>query len=260
MYNKRKTNDDALKINNCARTHKKGITLIEVLIGAGVLSLFMAGLFTLYSGGQRLGSQSFWTQQTVNRLRNACRHISENIKKSSYPSTIIYPGTSVENTSDDFKLKYNSKGIIFATETADVAGAANPGTYLFQFAESAPERQQFETDTAGRIKYHIYSLSSSGKLLHHLFVENAVVTVAPEYAKSLSKPTFPPDGAALENSSVIAENVESVSVRPQIENAVSPITVSITCRYPKGETRRVEETTAVPNVANLKQTSGSGTW
>lgn len=234
-------------------------TLVEILIGAAALSLFMAGLFSLYSGGQKLGSQSFWTQQTVNKLRNACRHISDNVKKSSYPSTFIYPGKVIENTGNDFRLKFTAKEVTCATETVAVAGN-NPGTYIFQFAECTPERQQFETDTPATIRYHIYSLSNDGRLRYHLFTENAVVTVAPDFVKSLAKPTFPPGAAPLEKSAIIAEDVESIAIKPQQENVVSPITVSITCRYPRGDTRRVEEATAVPNVANFKQNSGTGTW
>lgn len=242
-----------------AGTANSAFTLIEILIGTVALTLFMAGLFSLYSGGQKLGSQSFWTQQTVNRLRNACRHISDNVKKSSYPSTIIYPGNVIENTSSDFRLKFNAREVTCATEAVNVAGNAL-GTYLFQFAESTPERQRFDTDTPATIRYHIYSLSREGRLLYHLFTENAVVTVAPDYVRSLARATFPPPAAVLERNSVIAEDVESVSIKPQQENMVAPITVSITCRYPRGDTRRVEEATVVPNVANFKQPSGAGTW
>lgn len=244
----------------CAGFYKSGFTLIEVVIASAVLTLFLGGLFSLYSGGQRLGSQSFWTQQTINRLRNACRHISDNIKKSTYPSTIIFPGNVIENTSNDFRLKFNGQETVFATDTVAVAGAANPGRYLFQFAECTPERQRFEADTPGVIRYHVYSLSMEGKLLYHLYSETNVVTVSPDYVRSLNRPTFPPAAAVLERNSIIAEDVESVTIRPQQENQVSPITISITCRYPRGETRRIEEATAVPNVANLKQAAGTGTW
>lgn len=263
MYNKSASSKQFDKMPVTASTRffsRAAFTLVEVLIGAAALTLFMGGLFSLYSGGQKLGSQSFWTQQTVNRLRNACRHISDNVKKSSYPSTIIYPGQVIENTTNDFRLKYNSKETMCATEAASVDGAANPGTYLFQFAESTPERQQFDADTPGTIRYHIYSLSREGKLLYHLYAENAVVTVTPDYVKALNRATFPPAAAVLERNMIIAEDVEFVSVKAQQENVVSPLTISIACRYPRGETRRIEESTAVPNVANLKQASGAGTW
>lgn len=242
------------------RPASAAFTLIEIVIASGVLTLFLGGLFSLYSGGQRLGSQSFWTQQTVNKLRNACRQMSDNIKKSSYPSTIIFPGNVIENTSNDFRLKFNGQGTILSADAVAVAGAANPGRYIMQFVECTPERQRFEADTPGVIKYHIYSLSREGKLLYHLFAENAIVTAAPDYIKALTRATFPPAGAVLERNTIIAEDVESITITPQQENAVSPITISITCRYPKGETRRVEEATAVPNVANFKQAAGAGTW
>ncbi|GAB4273857.1 MAG: hypothetical protein Kow0029_13790 [Candidatus Rifleibacteriota bacterium] len=238
----------------------RAFTLVEVLIAAGVLSLFLAGAFTLFFGGQRMGSNAFWTQQIVNRLRNAVRHISDNVKKSSYPSTIIYPGQVYENTSDDFKLKFNSKKLIFATETADIAGSGSPGTYLFQFPECIPERRMFETDTPGTIRYHIYSLTKKGKLLYHMYEENNINTLGPNYAKDLSRSSYPPAGAALIKANVIADDVESVTIEPQQENQKSPITLSITCKYPRGETRRTEQATVVPNISILKASSGSGNW
>ncbi|MDN5279000.1 MAG: hypothetical protein PWR01_2965 [Clostridiales bacterium] len=239
---------------------RKAFTLVEIIIAAGVLSLFLAAAFGVFFGGQRMGGNAFWTQQVVNRLRNACRHISDTVKQSSYPSTIIYPGQVYENTSDDFKLQYNSKSLIYATETADITGTNSPGTYLMQFPESIPEKKMFETDTAGTIRYHIYSLCKKGKLLYHMYEENNINTLGPDYARSLAKPSYPPAGATLKRSSVIAEDVESVSIFAQSEDALAPITVSITCRYPRGETRRVEQATAVPNVKNLKKASGSGNW
>ncbi len=239
---------------------RKAFTLMEILIAAGVLSLFLGGLFSVFFGGQRMGSNAFWTQHVVNRLRNACRHISDTVKSSSYPSTIIYPGQVFENTNDDFKLQFNSKKLIHATETADIAGNSSPGTYLIQFPESIPEKQMFEADTPGTIRYHIYSMTNRGKLLYHMYEENNISTTSPDYAKALAKPTFPPAAANLVKSAVIAEDVESVSISPQTENALSPITLSITCKYPRGETRRTEQATIVPNIANLKKNSGTGNW
>jgi prepilin-type N-terminal cleavage/methylation domain-containing protein len=238
---------------------KQGFTLVEILIAAGVLSLFLAGAFTIFFGGQKMGSNVYWTQQTVNRLRNACRHISDNIRKSSYPSTIIYTGKVFENNKDDFKLCFTSKTPVFATETADIAGKAAPGTYLLQFPESIPEKQMFEDDTPGTIRYHIYSLTNRGLLLYHLFEENTT-TNNPDYAAGLTRSTIPPAGANQIQSSVIIENVESIRIRPQAASPTSPLTISITCKYERGNTRRTEETTAVANIEHTEQNFGTGNW
>lgn len=238
----------------------KAFTLVEILIAAGVLTLFMGGVFSVFFGGQRMGNNAYWTQHIVNSLRNACRHISDNVKKSSYPSTIIYPGQVFENTGDSFKLQFTSRITTFATETADITGTSAPGTYLLAFPESVPEKQMFETNTPGVIRYHIYSLTKRGKLLYHIYENNNVVTTSPDYARSISITGFPPGTAGLLRSSVIIEDVESVRISPQVENAVSPVTLSITCRYTRGETRRTEQATIVPNIANIKRTAGSGNW
>jgi len=78
-------------------SQRRGFTLTEILIAAGVLSLFMAALFSLYSGGTRMSSQTMWTQNIINQLKLASRQISTSIKKSSYPSSLTFPGNIVEN-------------------------------------------------------------------------------------------------------------------------------------------------------------------
>jgi hypothetical protein len=118
----------------------------------------------------------------------------------------------------------------------------------------------FEEDTPGTIRYHIYSMTNRGLLLYHLFEEDNIVTTGPDYAKGLSRGTIPPAGANLIRSSVIAEDVESVKIEPQNEGQTTPITISITCRYVRGNTRRTEATTAVPNISNIKQNFGTGNW
>lgn len=239
---------------------KKAFTLPEILIAAGVLTLFLGGVFSIFFGGQRMGSNAYWTQHAINRLRNACRHISDSVKKSSYPSTIIYPGQVFENTNDEFKLQFTSRTLTYATQTSSISGKSSPGTYLLAFPESKPEKQMFETNSPGIIRYHVYSLANNGKLLHHLYENNSLTTTSPDFARGITISGFPPAGTTMIKATVIAEDVESVSISPQAENVVSPISLAITCKYPRGETRRTEQATIVPNIANIKKTAGSGNW
>lgn len=244
----------------CRIKYNIGFTLVEILIASSVLSLFLIGLFSLYSGGQKIGGQTLWVQRTINSLRFASRHIVQNVKKSSYPSTIIYPGKVIENKKDDFKLRYRDTPVTYATQTVSVTAPKTLGTYILAFTESIPEKQQSDSNASAIINYHIYSLCKEGKLCYAEFSETGINTTGPDYIKALSRPTIPPAGASRIKFSTLVNDVESVKIFSNKPNAVSPITFSITCRYPRGNTRRTEKAVAVPNVANLAHAAGSGGW
>lgn len=244
----------------CNTKIKNGFTLIEIIIAAVVLSLFLVGLFSLFSSGQKLGGQAFWIQNTINRLRFATRHISENFKQSSYPSTVLYPMKVIVNDSDDFKLHYTDRQTTYATQTVSVTSAGSLGTYLLQFPQSSPERQGGEMAIPASITYHIYSLSREGKLLYALYSESGITTTSPDYIQSISRSTIPPVGAIKVKYSVLAQNVESVEIFADSPSVNSAISISITCRYPKGETRRTERAIVVANIDNISHSAGSGSW
>ena len=239
-----------MSIKNAA---KAGFTLIEIIIASGVLALFMTGLFSLYSGGQKMSGQAFWIQTTTNNLRSTCRTITSIIKKSSYPSVLTFPGSIDERETNDFSLQYYSGGRLFATETVDVSNRAALGSKIFLITESTPAKIGYGTDKAASLTYHIISLSRNGQLRYHRF--NEVVTG--NQVNTLSRPTIPPSSANQTYSSVIVEDVESVNcIAPS--TGKGPFQIEITCKYPRGRTRRVEAAVGTPNVDLLARPSIGG--
>ena len=84
----------------------KGFTLMEVIIAFGVLTLFLGGVFSLYSSGSKMGNSTMWLQTIINQLKSTTRQINSSIRKSSYPSLLRFPQSITENKNDCFKVQY----------------------------------------------------------------------------------------------------------------------------------------------------------
>ncbi len=245
----------------CKRS--RGFTLVEVLIASAVFSLFMAGLFLLFRSGQNASAQAFWIQRISGSLRNTTRHISQTVQKSSYPSTIVFPGNILENTGNDFRLHFTSRGTLFATQSISVPAPGPLGTQFLRFVESFPEKQGFNVNNAASLTYHIYSLSSQGKIYYHRYDENPGQSLPPAYNQlsTIARPTIPPAGATLRQAQELIDNVESVAVSVPTTTATAPsVLVDITCRYPRGDTRRSEQAVVVPNVQAMVHPAGDPGW
>lgn len=229
-------------VPTCRRT---AVTLTELMIATVVLSLFLGGIFYLVRGGQNAGSQAFWLQKTIAGLRNTTRHISQTVQRSSYPSTIVFPDDIVENESPDFEIKYITS--LYATESAVVAGLNTPGTVFLRFVESTPERIGGSNPGQGLLHFHVYSLTSTGRLLYHKYDQPIPPTAAPLYVSTISQSSIP-GGAAIVRSEILTD-VESIFISASNPEArKSSIEVTITCAYPRGHTRRSEKALVVGNV------------
>ncbi len=234
-------------------TGRRGITLTELIVATGLLTLLLGGLFALYSSGQSASGTAFWMQKTATALRNATRHLSQKAQQSSYPSTLVYPSRIIENTSEDFRLRVNENGTLLATACLAVANKTEVATKLIWFVEALPERRGFDPEVPAQLTYHVYSLSRAGKILYHRFQETIAFTTPPDYMKGVPLPDIPPPTAALQESLELIEDVEMVRVG--IQEAVAtgtPVILEINCKYPRGHTRRGDTITVIPNVAAVK--------
>lgn len=235
----------------------KGFTFVEILIGAVVLTLFMAGLFALFSGGNRISSQTLWIQTTVNQLKLAARQINDAIKKGTYPSSIVFPGQLIEQATEDFFINYYSDQL-FATQTVSLASPQSPATSFLVITESAPAKTGFAVgvNSDAQIIYHIFSLSNDGGLHYHEFIES----VSGDNISSLSRASIPPAGASLRKYTNLVKDVESVTCIPQNPaDDMSPLGVMISTRYPRGSTSRSETAIGTPNV-RLRPRNTLGGW
>jgi len=236
--------------------HRSGVTIIEVVIAAGVLSLFMTGLFSLYRSGSNLSNATLWTQQTINQLKLACREVNSTIKKSTYPASITFPGNITENTSSHFAL-HHFEGTIYATQTAGISSSGFEGAKIISLTESAPAKIGFAAadNREAVIIYHVFSLEPGGKLQYFRWRE----VVAGNMIASLARPSIPPGGAEGIFRTVLARDVESVTCeRTSPGNSRSPLLVRINCKIPRGETARSEQAVGTPNVALVSHNNVGG--
>lgn len=218
--------------------------------------MFLAALFSLYSGGSRMSNQTMWTQNTINQLKLASRQISTSIKKTSYPSSLTFPGNIVENEKSDFGLHYY-RGQLHATESVSVHSTVFGGSKFLSMTESTPAKTGYNaSDNAdAELIYHIFSITKEGQLNYTRFRE----AIPGGSIKDLARPTIPPGGANGVYRTTLARDVESVYCEPTSAAAVCPLAVKINCRIPNGLTLRSETTVGNPNVA-LIQKNTIGGW
>jgi prepilin-type N-terminal cleavage/methylation domain-containing protein len=227
----------------------KGFTLMEVIIACAVLTLFVLGLFSLYSSGSKMGNATMWLQSTINQLKSAARQINTSIRKSSYPTKITFPHEIEEITNDCFKLQYKDGELI--TETMQ----KNEDIFLAA-TESTPAKSGFsDKDTPASLTYHIYTLNKNGDLTFYMYQQEIA---ANEINDGLNKKTssFPPDGKQTYKI-VLVRNVESVECHKKrkvkegepTNDKAQPIEIKINCLMPRSNgTRRSEITVGTPNV------------
>jgi len=237
-------------------SYKTGFTLVEILIAAVVLSLFMTGLFSLYRGGSNLSNSTIWAQQTINQLKLACREINTSLKKSTYPSSITFPGQITDNTAADFAVHFFN-GTIMSTQTTGITTAGINGAKILALTESTPGKSGFAAadNTDAVLIYHIFTLDNRGQLTLSRWREN----VAGNMIGALTRPSTPPGSAVREFQTVIARDVESVEIAPTSPtNPKSPLLVRINCKIPRGNTTRSEQAVGTPNVAIISHTTIGG--
>ena len=235
---------------------KDGFTLIEILIAAGVLALFMTGLFSLYRGGSKLSNATIWAQRTINKLKLACRQINDSIKKSTYPTALTFPGQITENESDDFGLHYYN-GTMCATETAGITGTDILGAKFLALTESTPAKTGYNAsdNKDANIIYHIFSLNEEG-ILHYTRWEESVPG---DQIETLNRAAIPPGSANRIFSAKLVRDVEFVTV--QANDATDPrssLAILISCKIPNGNTTRSEKAVGTPNVDLVAHTSVGG--
>ncbi|MFZ2955586.1 MAG: prepilin-type N-terminal cleavage/methylation domain-containing protein [Candidatus Ozemobacteraceae bacterium] len=239
-----------------------GFTFVELVVACLILGIFLSSAFLLFRGGQKAGGQALWLQNIVGEMRSAVRRMSENARRASLPSTIIFAGGITENTSEDFWCRISGRSPLFATEAAVVNGnPEKPGTRVLLFVEASPECIGGETSRPASISYHLYSLTSTGHFLYHRFEETVPRTSPPAYISGLRHASVPPPEAHLKESRDLLTAVESLEIFfNRISSSPQPLSLSITCSQPDGKSRRTERITLVPTTPILVVPRSTPDW
>ncbi|EKE22493.1 MAG: hypothetical protein ACD_6C00808G0001 [uncultured bacterium] len=89
----------------------RGVTLIETMLAVILLSLLFGAANSVLSYSRRETEKGFWIQQAITQLRNGTRAITDMLKKTSYPTTIIRYGSGEEKViSFKEKREYDISG------------------------------------------------------------------------------------------------------------------------------------------------------
>ncbi|PKL47672.1 MAG: hypothetical protein CVV42_12310 [Candidatus Riflebacteria bacterium HGW-Riflebacteria-2] len=107
---------------NSLRTGSRhsGVTLLETMLAVAMLSLLFASANSILSYSRRETEKGFWIQQGITQLRNGTRAITDMLKKTSYPSTIVRDSGGNETvTSFKEKREYDISGRLRKMEIND---------------------------------------------------------------------------------------------------------------------------------------------
>jgi len=75
---------------------KRAMTLVEILIGAAIMSIAAVGIYELFFSGAKTAAVSMWRSASNIELRNGLRLISEDLGRASYPSVVHDGGTDID--------------------------------------------------------------------------------------------------------------------------------------------------------------------
>jgi prepilin-type N-terminal cleavage/methylation domain-containing protein len=83
------------------KTRKQAFTVVELLIAVFVLSIFVFYAYKLFIGGSKIATKAQWINGTTTQLRNAINNINNQLKGTSYPTTLLddaiqEPGSSTD--------------------------------------------------------------------------------------------------------------------------------------------------------------------
>lgn len=227
----------------------KGFTLMEVIIAFGVLTLFLGGVFSLYSSGSKMGNSTMWLQTIINQLKSTTRQINSSIRKSSYPSLLRFPQSITENKNDCFKVQYYD-GKLEAKDCPDANSNSDYGKRFLVTTEATPAKIGYpdKENQDATMVYHIFSLAKNGDITYS------------KYQDSESKDTFTgsfqktiPGSAKGIYKTTLVKNVESIVCERQDSNRTNvnepqPLQITINCLMPRNNTKRTEVAVATPNV------------
>lgn len=201
------------------RTCAKGFTLLEVLIAASVLSVFLTGVYYVYKGVTRSFRQTNWSLAMQTHARNGLTFLREEMQRASYKTTINIGSVIVQETKN-MKIR---------------AGTTDSDGVIAEWYIGIP----FRTDVPSSGACFKSSVEfSGGKLI---------------YKKSLD-PDSPPNnpGETLFAGKVLMENLHSVFLDASafdVDSATGSqlISISVELRHP--------ETTQFPNTKVIEQTA-----
>lgn len=239
-------------MNHTTKTHK-GFTLIEVLIVSLVMSLFLAGIYSVFFSGQRVAGRAAWNQDVASELRITCEVISRAITATSYPTTILSTAifdaggtdtTPLEDISSNYYVNIPSGPGYFTAADFLVEG----NEIVMQLCSSSPET----SESSGKITWTTIKVVESRQSSEQgtLIIEErtaSYTTTAPSYAEELTLlPTS--EELFLVRSRQLLNNLEAIEIEATAGHQPRKISLTFYSAYPRDRRlKRSSSMTAVPN-------------
>ncbi len=142
------------------RQNISGFTLVEVLIAAGVLSLFLTGLISFYRMGSRMFVTGSWKQQKQKECERFLTILKERIEQASNASRIKPSGTD--------QLKISKSNFVFPNDGQVLQNPAND-TRLMLFSVCKPDMSLLGQGP-GLILYHCLMAKKAEKNLYTILL------------------------------------------------------------------------------------------
>ncbi len=141
----------------------KGFTLVEILIAASILSMFIAGVFSFYRMGSRMFTAGSWRLQKQKEAERFLNLLKERIEQASNASGINPAGTpqvvvsescfvTVKNNTEVTSLTADTRLMLFSVCKPDmsvfganVGPGTGPGLILFHCLMARPNDKNLYT-------------------------------------------------------------------------------------------------------------------
>ncbi len=91
----------------CRPAARTGVTLVEIMVAAGVLALLLLIGFKVFSGFSNSFQKGNWALSTQNKLRNALTFVREEMQKATAMTVVSLSGTNITEANYEFLLNSN---------------------------------------------------------------------------------------------------------------------------------------------------------
>ncbi|MBF0409763.1 MAG: hypothetical protein HQM10_20650 [Candidatus Riflebacteria bacterium] len=229
------------------KTRKLAFTVVELLIAVFILSIFVFYAYKLFIGGSKVATKAQWINGTTTQLRNAINNINNQLKGSSYPTTLLDDAIQEPGSSTDASKPYEKFCVQILSEKlgGDYGIEAKSLTAspkrILTWVMCEPEVVKSAQQKSGVLtRSSLFFVPSNnpnlkvGKLILRTKRFNFTTIPAQKYALSGNFATFVHEKSR-DYETVIVNDVEEVRITvtnlPPCKDP-QPVKLAIKCRWP----------------------------
>lgn len=220
-----------------------GLTLVEVVIAASIMSMLMYFVYQLFSSFARSQDVGHWSLSTTRQLRNGLTLLRNELTRVTKPEVVTQKGSEsfVTGNGDQEKFLYVPDSMPFSTEDINV------DQRLMHFYMCRPGRQNLpgKSNIAPEILSGQLFLEG-GKLKYRRIIESQPA----DFEEKIS-----------ELHQVISENISKIDIATKEIDAADELSVknrnfiviTLTARHPRYTNSMVKESIEAPFEVDVKR-------